>query len=367
MKDRSEKRDPPSPEGWEALSLFSSPPEQTRESPPEGELVSVVVVNFNGGEGLLRCLESLGHQTYAPLEILVVDNGSTDGSLERVQKEFPQVRTIALGQNTGFANASNVGTRQAGGDIVALLNPDAEAGPEWLAALVNGLGAQIGVTTSRVLNDDEDPRISQMNGTLNLVGHNIIRVFADPEQIFYASGCAMAFRRSQWGEPFDPDYFLYGEDAYFSLRVRLAGYQVRMIPDSLVVHHRTSPFVSSRGRIAFYQQRNRILNLLLFLEKRTLWRILPLLVVGFLAETVRRRGNLWAVLAGQAWFFRQPHSWLGKRARLQATRRIPDGVIIGLLSSRLLNGDGKMARLANRLSGTYCRWIGLRTIDSIPE
>src|SRR5262245_20638398 len=131
-------------------------------SMPEFPFVSVVVVNYNGRHYLGDCLASLAHQTYpvGRRAVILVDNGSTDGSVGFVQELFPWVRLIAAGKNLGFAGGNNLGILQARGERIALLNNDAVADPRWLAALVEALGeeTQVGGIASKVLFRDDPGR-----------------------------------------------------------------------------------------------------------------------------------------------------------------------------------------------------------------
>src|SRR5690349_18848009 len=95
-------------------------------------LVSIIVVNFNGRERLAACLNSLARQTYLAREIILVDNNSTDGSIDAVRGEFPNIRIVSLGTNAGFAAGCNAGIVIANGSLIATLNNDAIAEPGWL-------------------------------------------------------------------------------------------------------------------------------------------------------------------------------------------------------------------------------------------
>ena len=99
--------------------------------------VAVVIPNWNGRRWLPDCLESIAAQTVAPAETIVVDNGSTDGSLELLS-ESPGVRVVSLGRNTGFAFAANRGVEAAGTDLVALVNTDVVLAPDWIERMVRG-------------------------------------------------------------------------------------------------------------------------------------------------------------------------------------------------------------------------------------
>ena len=100
-------------------------------------LVSLLLVNWNGGEVLPRCLDSLAAQTFLDFEIILVDNGSTDGSVESAKARWPGMEVFRQGENTGFAAANNLGARHARGRWLALLNTDAFPAPDWLATLLH--------------------------------------------------------------------------------------------------------------------------------------------------------------------------------------------------------------------------------------
>src|SRR3954463_6310771 len=107
--------------------------EESRSARREAPRVTVVVVNFNGGEYVLRSLRALERQTFRDFKVVVVDNASTDGSAQRIEKEFPRVLTLHAQSNLGFAGGNNLGFKQAeGSEWIALINPDAFAEPDWL-------------------------------------------------------------------------------------------------------------------------------------------------------------------------------------------------------------------------------------------
>ena len=106
--------------------------------------VSVVIPNWNGRDWLGPCLAALAGQELAPAEVIVVDNGSHDGSLEYLRDVAPEVVTVALGTNTGFAHAANVGLQRSTGEFVAFVNADVELASDWLARMAGALNADPG-------------------------------------------------------------------------------------------------------------------------------------------------------------------------------------------------------------------------------
>jgi GT2 family glycosyltransferase len=116
-------------------------------------LVTVVIPNWNGAHHLPTCLESLQRQTYPQVEVIVADNGSTDGSLNLLARDYPKVRVLALGQNLGFTGACNAGMQAARGDLVILFNNDTEADPGWVGEVVAAFQRhpEAGIVASKML------------------------------------------------------------------------------------------------------------------------------------------------------------------------------------------------------------------------
>jgi GT2 family glycosyltransferase len=212
--------------------------------------VSIIVVNHNGKHFLDDCLSSLADQTYPAesREVLVVDNGSTDGSAEHIQLCYPWVRLIRSRHNWGFAKGNNVGFERARGELIALLNNDAMAEPGWLAAMVETLrqAPAIGAVTSKIV-------FRHQPGVINGAGLNLYRdgrggdrgfrqldrgQFDEPAEVFGACGASMLLRRSMLDDVgvFDERFGMYYEDLDLAWRGRLRGWKFHYTPKS-VVHH----------------------------------------------------------------------------------------------------------------------------------
>ena len=236
-----------------------------------GPLVSVVVVNWNGRPYVADCLASLARQTYPHVEIVVVDNGSTDGSLELLRGDWgARIHLVAEPVNRGFAGGNNVGMRAAKGAYVALLNNDAVADPRWIERLVEAAEADatVGMCASKIFVQGRDRVLDSAGLLLSLdgIGRGRGRLepdhprFARAEDALVPSACAALYRRAMLDEIglFDEDFFAYCEDSDLGLRGRLAGWRCRYAPGA-VVHHRysatTSPYSPFK---AFHVERNRI-------------------------------------------------------------------------------------------------------------
>jgi hypothetical protein len=199
--------------------------------------VAVVVPNWNGRRWLPGLLASLGAQERPADEVIVVDNGSTDGSLEWLAAQAPGVRVLALGRNTGFAVAVNHGLAATDAGAVALVNTDVELAPDWIARAAGRLEDDPGlssVATRMVLMDrpgvvDDAGDVLRRDGVAEQRGHGKPDGprFGQAGEVFSASAGAAVFRRSAvlGVGGFDERFFAYLEDVDLGLRLRLAGWR----------------------------------------------------------------------------------------------------------------------------------------------
>ncbi len=213
---------------------------------------SVIIPVWNGREYLPTCLEALLAQGYPDLEIIAVDNASTDGSADLVAERYPQVRLIRNWSNLGFAGGCNMGLRAAQGEVLVLLNQDTRVLPGWLQALVEALRRpEVGIAGCKILYPDGQT-IQHAGGWIEWplgLAHHYGQGEPDegqwdtPREVEYVTGAAMAFRRELLervgllDEGFWPGYF---EDTDFCLRAREAGYKVWYVPDAVLIHAETT-------------------------------------------------------------------------------------------------------------------------------
>ncbi|MDQ6605542.1 MAG: glycosyltransferase family 2 protein [Actinomycetota bacterium] len=203
---------------------------------------SVVVPNWNGLSWLPRCLEGLAGQRLAPAEVIVVDNGSSDGSLRYLREAHPEVRVLELGRNTGFAHAANRGIEAAHGPFLALVNTDVVLAPDWLARVVGALESDPGAASvaCKMLSLEDPGEVYDAGDVLRRDGACEQRGrFArddgrwdEPEEVFGACAGAALYRREAvlGAGGFDERYFAYLEDVDLALRLRLAGWRCRYEP-----------------------------------------------------------------------------------------------------------------------------------------
>jgi len=231
-------------------------------------LASVIVVNYNGKRYLKRCMDALRGQTYKNNEVIVVDNGSSDGSAAYVKTNFPRARVIESRENCGFARGNNVGVRAAKGEFIATLNNDTEAAPGWLEALVGAMMSDegAGMCASKMLRMDDPTIIDSTGICVSRSGACWDRgmferdrgQYEAAEEVFGPCAGAALYRKAMLDETglFDEDFVSYMEDTDLAFRGRLAGWKCLYVPKAVVyhVHGGTAGYVSDYT--VYYGNRN---------------------------------------------------------------------------------------------------------------
>lgn len=246
--------------------------------------VSVIVVNWNRCELLRLCLLALREQSFQEFETIVVDNGSTDGSVTVLEGPgFSSIKLIQNHENRGFCAANNQGIAATSGEFVALLNNDAEPHPGWLAALHDAitLAPDIGMAASKILVYEDRRRIDKAGHLIYPDGQNRGRgsgevdvgQYEKIEETAWPDGCAALYRRSMLHEigGFDEDFFAYGDDAELGLRGRLAGWRCIYAPQAVVYHRLGSTLGRHSTQRIFLIERNRIWLAAKLFPFRVLW------------------------------------------------------------------------------------------------
>lgn len=325
------------------VAVHETPPLPYSPTPP---LVSVIIPNWNGAHHLPVCLESLRRQTYVNVEVIVVDNGSRDDSLD-VLAQYPEVRVLALGENRGFTGACNAGFRAARGDIQVLLNNDTEVDVGWLAAIVDAFERhpEVGLVASKMLLFDRRNVFHTAGDyvTLDGIAHNRGVWQQDEGQydheayVFSACGGSSAYRRTMLDEIdlLDDDFFFSFEDVDLAWRAQLAGWRCLYVPGAVVYHK----LKASGGGVtaSFHDGRNRIYTLAKNYPAdlwRTHWREVVVAQWALVCEALRlwrgaaARATLRGIAAGVGGI---PRMWR-KRQAIQAARRVDEIYLVQLMS-----------------------------------
>jgi len=252
----------------------------------ESRLITVVAINYNGGDLILDCLKALRRQTSQGFSTLVVDNASTDGSVNAIKREFPEVRVLLSNENLGFAGGVNLALREGvDTEWFALLNPDAIPEPGWVAALSNAIRTypEAAAFGSRMFKANCPGVLDGIGDVYHVSGLVWRRRHGKPErlvdrregEIFSPCAAAALYRTDAVREVggMDADLFCYLEDVDLGFRLGLAGFSCRYVPEA-VVHHVGSAITGCKSDFqTYYGHRNMIwvfmknmpLSLLLFL------------------------------------------------------------------------------------------------------
>ncbi|RMF02725.1 MAG: glycosyltransferase family 2 protein [Chloroflexi bacterium] len=214
-------------------------------------LASVIILSYNGLAYLGPCLSAVLKQDYPNFEVIVVDNGSTDGSAELVAEQFPQVKLIRNDYNMGFAGGNNVGLRAATGDVLVLLNQDTVVDEGWLTALVKSLqDPTVGIVGCKIRYPNgaiqhAGAYISETRGVVSHIGRNEADTgqYDQPQDVELVTGAALALSRQTLlkigplDEGFAPAYY---EDCDWCFRARAAGLRVYYNPQASLVHYEST-------------------------------------------------------------------------------------------------------------------------------
>ena len=321
--------------------------------------LAVVIVTYDSARHLPATLDALRAQLEPGDEVCIVDCASPDGPPEVA----PPARLLALDKNLGFAGGANAGSRATTAPLLLFLNPDCVTQPDALAALRAAAGAQPGWGAWQALVTLSGGRqINTSGGVLHWLGFGWTGEYgatvppagAAPREVPFASGAALVVRREAWDAVggFDASYFMYAEDVDLSLRLRLAGWGVGVVPDARVEHD----YGFSKGDYKwFLLERNRWWTVLATYPAPLLWPLLPaLLATEFaLLAVAARDGWLGAKLRAQAAVVRTAPRALARRRRVQRTRRVQTSEFAGFLSARLDSPFLATGRVPSALQAAY--------------
>lgn len=309
------------------------------------KLVSVVVLNWNGKNHLETCLNSLEKVLYRPLEIIVVDNNSTDGSAEMARKHFPKVRIIQNKKNIGYSGGNNIGIKESKGEYVFILNNDTEVDKNFLNPLVSIMNndATVGCVQPKLLYGINHNLLNAVGSYLTSTGflyhygyrkNSKLKQYNIPLLIYSAKGAAMLLRKSALKNVglFDEDFFIFFEETDLCHRLWLVGYKVMYEPESIVYHFEAVDTGRQMGDYTrnFLSLRNRLCSYLKNLEALNVFKILSILLIiyalSFVYYSLRLRLDLsFAVPASILWNIARLPNTLKKRYNIQnKIRKVKD-------------------------------------------
>jgi len=309
-------------------------------------LVTVVILNFNGERTLQKCLQSVLTTDYAPIEVVVVDNASSDQSLQCLQELSQQVVVVRNERNLGYSGGNRRGLELAHGDFVVFLNNDVVVEPNWIAELVKAADRtpDAALVQPKILFHDRRT-INSAGGIIHVAGFGLCIGIGETDdgqwdsecEIDYASGACLFVRRKVLNDIgfLDDRYVAYEEDVDWGWRAKTLGWKSIVAPRSLIFHEARGVMEGVMPAMKFYYlERNRLLTVAKNYSTPSLVRLLPILgVIEFfvLAYSLARRLMGWKVRSYCDAFKLRSHV-RSQRQRIQSRRKVPDSEIVGKLS-----------------------------------
>jgi GT2 family glycosyltransferase len=302
---------------------------------------SVIIPNWNGRQHLRECLDSLSNQTFRDFEIILVDNGSVDKSVEFVHGYCPFARVIELHENAGFAGGVNTGIKAAQGEYIVLLNNDTEVESHWLQELALAIREcpDVQIFASKLLNYYDRKIIDSTGDALDLsLGPYKIGEYGPSENyrekhfIFGACGGGGCYKRDLFDRIgyFDEDFFAYFEDVDLSFRANWAGYRCLSVPDAIIYHKvaATSGANSAdRDRFDIMRRRNYLFLIIKNYPLAFLLQYLPFIIASHCLKFFLNlcRGRFRVAFKTQWEIVRGLPKMLVKRREIMVGRSITNG------------------------------------------
>jgi len=303
--------------------------------------VSVIVVNYNGISYLETCLRSVLAQNVPDFEVILVDNKSSDDSLEYVRRTFPDLLLVANDKNLGYTGGINSGISHAKGKYLAPLNVDTEVQKNWLGTMVKFMDANpdAGAVTPKSLLYRDREKVGVMGLNIHITGIGFVRGLnkqdsdlpKEPFQVAGISGCSFLIRREivERMGGLNENNFLYYDDVDLSWVVNLMGYKIYCVPRSVVYHEYQLKMTPQK---MFWLEHGRLNAILCYLKPLTLIALLPLLMLtdGLIIGYCLIRGPRYAWAKLRAWFSVANNigGLLKRRRQVQRLRRISDFELI---------------------------------------
>jgi GT2 family glycosyltransferase len=292
-------------------------------------LVSIIVVNWNGRRYLVDCLDALLAQDVGPLQIVVVDNGSTDGSTEMIERRYPMVTLARQSRNLGFAAGNNAALPMCDGHFLALVNNDTRAEPTWLGELVDALERWplAAGACGTIVALDQPSRVTFTTPKIDAVSARAIWVNSPAPlcRVDTLSGCGMLLRREVVDALglFDEAYVAYYEETDWCARAIRAGHDVLYVPSAVIAHAERGS-TSERYHL-YHMHRNRLRFALKHFDRALIPGLLARYSLDTVIEAARlvRHGRAWllpTMVRGLAWNLRHVAATLSARAALSGRR-----------------------------------------------
>jgi len=312
----------------------------------DNALVSIIIVNYNGKNHLEECLKSLMQENYKKTEVILIDNNSTDGSIEFVKRNYPSVIIKKLEKNYGFAEPNNIGARIASGDFLLFLNNDTIPKPDFITELIHAIKNDPEITICQSLLLRPDGKIDSSGDFVDTLGrayssHDLPK---NTRRILSARAASMMVRKKDFFDlgGFDKKFFVSFEDVDIGWRASLWGYKVVVVPKSVVYHKGGETVVGMKKEIQFHGVKNsliiRLVNFEFFFAGQS---VILQFFISFMKKvfgvTVKKdpEPNLslpssLIILKGIGWIIKNPRYILAKRKTINFRRKLSTKELIKL-------------------------------------
>ncbi len=302
--------------------------------------VTVIIINYNGRQYLEELLSSLHDQTHTSFEAVLIDNGSTDGSVGFIKEFAAWVRLVPEETNLGFAEAANQGAQLSDAEYLVFLNTDLSLAPDWLERMVEAADRdlQVAAVAPKMLLFRDPIRLNGVGGCMNALGYTWDRgmfekdcgQYDEQAEVLFASAAAALFRKSAFLESggFDERFFMYHEDVDLGWRLWLSGYRIVTQPQSVVYHHFGATTASAKGMDwrEILGERNNIRALIKnYSPSNLVWALWNLFL---LHQPIRRKLSQFRNFGWTLWYL--PES-LRLRRQVQRKRVRSDGDLKALI------------------------------------
>jgi GT2 family glycosyltransferase len=333
----------------------------------DSDAIAIIVVAHESAGDLPDLTQALLPQLCDGDEVVIVDNASTDGTPQTARGLHPRLTVVETGANLGFSGGCQIGARSTTAPLLLFLNPDSQPQPEFLSQLRESAAAHPdwGAWQAMVLTPEGN--VSGSGGIVHYLGigwaddsgRRLASLLSQDREVPFPSGAAMIVRRSAWEElsGLDPDYFMYGEDLDFGLRLWLTGYHVGSAPSSLVIHNHEF----DKGAFKwFWLERNRWRTVLSVYPTSLLLMLAPALLAAELGMLglATRQGWLGPKLRAQVAVIGDLPRTFARRRVIQRMRRIGTLEFTTHLTSSLDSPYlTAVPSLVNRLQACYWRLV----------
>ena len=308
------------------------------------ELVSIIILNYNGNEFLENCIESIFRETEQKFELIIVDNNSPDKSGEKLSKKYESCKFILNQKNVGVSEGLNIGIRNASGSHIILLNNDLIVAPKWLDYLFEAYEEKgDGLYQPKFLKMKDKMIIDSAGNLINIFGFGFSREkgkkdnlqYNAIEEIGFAAGTCLFCSKKIFDEIglFDEKLFAYNEDLDFGWRARLSNYKSYYVPKSIVYHHGSAQWKWS-GEKFYLLERNRWVVLLSNYSIKTILKLLPsLLIIEFaLLIFFTKKKMLLKKIKSYVGILKLSNHIKEKRKKLIKIKKVSDKEILDLFS-----------------------------------